>query len=96
MMDTAEIVRNYKRDTGCYDCQCDDPDILSFHHLNTMIKNDNISNMVHSGLPLVDIMNEIKNTIVLCHNCHMKWHREEEFNHKVDTSNQQLSYIFEE
>lgn len=95
MTNIAKIIRDYKVGSGCYNCEEHDPDMLDFYKLSNMSK-ANISNMVTSNYDLRTIMGKVVGTIVVCQPCYTTYHNTIQYKYKIDTSNNQLSYIFEE
>jgi hypothetical protein len=64
------FVFSYLKSQKCKNCGIDDPYVLTFHH--TGKKKMDISQMVNQGYSIDAIKKEIKGTVVLCANCHMK------------------------
>ena len=77
-----KYVEDYKRS---YPCSCGEtePCCLSFHH-NNGDKTGTISDMVNRGYSIKRIKEEIDKCVMLCLNCHAKFHnkKEENGNHK--------------
>ena len=62
----------YKKSLSCIKCGINDPVILLFHHINSNLKNENISTMYNRSH--ICINQEITKTTCLCHNCHEDFH----------------------
>lgn len=60
----------------CIICHVDDPDLLLFHHKDPSNKKFNLSTQWHS-INQEQLYDEINKCELLCHNCHIKLHREE-------------------
>lgn len=58
---------------GCEDCGSIDFDDLTFHHVDTRLKTQGISRLVHTGTPR-RLQNELLVCRVLCSKCHAKYH----------------------
>jgi len=67
-------IREYKEKLVCIKCSENNPVCLDFHHVDSSIKEGNISNMVHSGYSVKNIIKEVEKCIILCANCHRKIH----------------------
>lgn len=65
-------INDYKIEQVCRCCGESDSDLLAFHHL--FGKDFCIANAANSGYSLKKIMEEIKKCILLCANCHVKFH----------------------
>ena len=85
-------VNRYKSMLGCMECNCKDPDLLVYHHINPATKLYDVSSM--KGYSDKIIMDEIAKTIVLCHNHHNKAHRELELSSRM--MNQDVDYNIED
>lgn len=72
-----EWYKNLKAESECLWCGEDHPATLEFHHRNPEEKVMSVASMVHKGLPLKDIFNEVAKCDILCSNCHRIWHYEE-------------------
>ena len=66
-----EYVLQYIRRHPCVDCGEPDPRVLEFDHVSGE-KVMNISTMVHAGVPLARIKEEILKCQVRCANCHRR------------------------
>jgi len=75
----VDYVRSLK--TICSSCGVTDPDILVFHHVDRSKK----TGLVSANMTMAQIKEEVKNCIVLCHNCHMSLHlkREDSKNKRI-------------
>lgn len=71
-------VKNYKKNLKCEKCNENHPAVLQFHHLENQIKENNISNLMCSGVSIRKIKEEINKCIVVCANCHFKIHYEQQ------------------
>lgn len=69
-----EYVQDIKSRQCCADCGQQHPATLQFHHLNSDIKEFNISDAVRMGTSPEKIKAEIDKCIVLCANCHIIRH----------------------
>ena len=63
-----DYIRSLK--TICSSCGIRDPDVLTFHHVDRSKKTGSVS----ANMTMAQIKEEVKNCIVLCHNCHMYIH----------------------
>lgn len=70
-----EFARKYKALCGCANCGIKNPVVLQFHHTGND-KDFNISNVNNRSIKLLKA--EIKKCIVLCANCHLVHHHEEQ------------------
>lgn len=70
----AEWYINYKLKLGCSQCGENHPACIEFHHKDPIKKDDDISMLVHDGCSIETIKKEIDKCIVLCSNCHRKFH----------------------
>lgn len=70
--------QNYKKSLSCSKCPENHPACLDFHHVNEKTKTATISNMVIGAVSEKRILAEISKCIVLCANCHRKFHYEQE------------------
>jgi len=59
----------------CDSCGIDDPDVLTFHHIDREKKQNNLSSIWHNNWK--DIEQELSICKLLCANCHTKLHRKE-------------------
>lgn len=58
----------------CTNCGESEYACLDFHHLDPTIKEKEISSIVWSGGSMRSLLNEMEKCIVLCSNCHRKYH----------------------
>lgn len=65
----------YKKNLHCSNCNESDPICLDFHH-NDTDKEFCISDAPNKGTSQKNILKEIQKCIVLCSNCHRKFHRD--------------------
>ncbi len=63
----------YKEERGCKKCGLKEHYCLTFHHLDPEQKKFNISN-TYGAVSAETLMEEISKCIVLCFNCHHKFH----------------------
>lgn len=73
---------------GCMVCGEKDPVCLSFHHINSD-KDFNVSDRL--GGSLVSLMNEAIKCVILCHNCHAKFHAQEREPCLLETTKQKVT-----
>lgn len=76
----TKIIQDFKSQKGCIVCQEKHPAALDFHHIHN--KKFLISQLSGLGYSVKTIMNEIAKCIILCANCHRKWHYDETNDHK--------------
>jgi len=67
-------LRELKNTMECEACGEKEPICLDFHHEDEKNKEHNISNMIKKGFSKNRIMEEIEKCVVLCANCHRKYH----------------------
>jgi len=70
-------VFEYKQTHPCIECGADHPAYLVFHHRDPTAKDLEVANMISRGWGLRRIEKEIEKCDVLCANCHMLLHWEE-------------------
>lgn len=63
-----------KATLACVVCGENEPVCMDFHHLDPTKKEFNISYMFSRGLSLESVLKEIEKCVVLCSNCHRKYH----------------------
>lgn len=73
-MELRNWMHDLKSKLSCKQCPENDPACLTFHHTDPSIKDFTISNAVGQGLSKETILQEITKCIVLCSNCHLKFH----------------------
>lgn len=66
--------REYKKTLKCAMCGETYWACLDFHHTDPSIKDNIISRMVADGVGIEKIKEEIAKCVVLCSNCHRKFH----------------------
>ena len=71
---TKVWIRNIKSSLKCKICGEDHPSCLDFHHLDPNEKDGSISNMTTRSASKAKILDEVSKCIVLCSNCHRKFH----------------------
>lgn len=69
-----EWFAEYKRETGCSECDETHPSCIDFHHIDADEKEMNVSNMVKEGYSKESILSEVEKCKALCANCHRKHH----------------------
>ena len=67
----------YKSKLKCELCEENHPSCLQFHHLDASAKKMEVTKMVASGCGEKRILEEIAKCQVLCSNCHLKKHWQE-------------------
>lgn len=78
-----DSIKYYKEKCGgvCKKCNENRLHILDFHHIDPLIKDNNISYLVSSyGINNIRIEEEITKCILLCSNCHRDFHHLEREN----------------
>jgi hypothetical protein len=70
--DFREYISEYKRQRGCLVCKEKSPCCLDFHHLDSSLKDTEISRMIWKSQSELDA--EISKCCILCSNCHRKLH----------------------
>lgn len=69
--DAAKLyVSNLLITNGCIDCGEKDILVLDFDHLGN--KKNSISRMIHNGVSLTKIVEEIEKCVIRCANCHRR------------------------
>lgn len=66
--------REYTKDFSCLKCGESDNSCLDFHHLDPDVKEEPVSHLLRSNRSTKVIIAEINKCIVLCANCHRKFH----------------------
>lgn len=66
------FVSRYKRMCGCYVCREKEPAALDLHHKDPTTKDGDPANML--GYSTKRLKEEIRKCMVLCANCHRKFH----------------------
>ena len=90
-------LEEYKATLKCYDCGEDDPICLSFHHLDPDKKTAAIYQLMHDKeCTLEQLEAEIAKCIVLCFNCHLKYHRDKRLLEKCNDIGELSSQLGEE
>ncbi len=69
-----EFIEQYKLNHPCGYCGESDPNCLQFHHINPVKKQFYISTYLRSHISYKRLQKELKRCIVLCANCHFKFH----------------------
>lgn len=72
--EATAFLTTYKSNKKCTCCSESDSACLDFHHKNPSDKIDNICLMANKGCSLKTLMKEIEKCILLCSNCHRKFH----------------------
>ena len=68
----VELVRGFKRGLGCFVCGEDEPCTLHFHHMDPDNKTERVANLHHGHAHAC--WKEIIKCVLLCGNCHSKFH----------------------
>jgi hypothetical protein len=63
----------YRKNNPCVKCGENRYWLLDFHHINPLIKEENIGNLKQSG-SFLKLRNEMEKCIILCKNCHSDFH----------------------
>jgi len=66
----------------CKECNESHPACIAFHHRNPNDKNNGVSELVIFAYPVEVILEEIDKCDILCHNCHNKFHWENDNNRR--------------
>lgn len=66
-------ISEYKKSLGCKFCNENDSCCLDFHHIDSDLKEDNVSTM-RGKIGKEKVWEEIKKCVVVCANCHRKLH----------------------
>ena len=74
--EAKDFLDKCKEGIECEYCGEDHPACLEFHHKEPNKKRFNISSAPHKGFNKKEIEKEVSKCIVLCSNCHKKWHWE--------------------
>lgn len=69
-----EWVERVKAENGCCFCDEDIPECLVFHHVDSSKKRSEVGKLVGKGLSVDNIHHEMEKCVVLCSNCHRKFH----------------------
>lgn len=70
-------LEKYKQTLKCSSCDEDDVICLSFHHLDPDNKVASVCQLVNDkNCTIEQLQAEMSKCIVLCFNCHMKYHRD--------------------
>jgi len=81
----------YKKTLKCVACGEDDPCCLSFHHIDPGSKKASIWKLVNSAkTTMAELQLEINKCLVLCYNCHIKYHKEQRDLHKFGDLSSEL------
>ena len=67
-------IKDYKADKGCQKCGENDYVALDAHHIDPTIKKHNLSILAKSSFSLEVVIEELNKCIILCSNCHRKFH----------------------
>jgi len=73
----GEALKNYinSQKERCIECGITDKAVLVYHHIKPEDKLFELS-AYKNGYTKEQVENEISKCVVLCHNCHMKYHQE--------------------
>jgi predicted HNH restriction endonuclease len=61
---------------SCEICDNDDYDVLTFHHIDKNLKKVELSRAFRSST-IKTILNEVNKCVLICSNCHIKIHKNE-------------------
>ena len=94
----GEALRNYinSRKERCIECGITDKAVLVYHHIkpeDKLFALSNYNKKVHTK-ELVD--DEISKCIILCHNCHMKYHQKHPVNIKKEKKKEETKISVKE
>lgn len=64
----------YKTDRGCFRCPENDSACLDFHHTDPSKKDITVGEAIHLRWSWEHLLTEIEKCIILCSNCHRKFH----------------------
>jgi hypothetical protein len=67
-------IDKYKTEKKCCKCGIDDYRVLEFHHKNGSEKEFSVGEISTKGYGLKKIEKELKKCLVICANCHRKFH----------------------
>jgi hypothetical protein len=67
-------INNIKNNTKCCVCNETTPCCLDFHHIDSKLKDGEISRLMNDGSSLDILKNEISKCKIMCSNCHRKLH----------------------
>ncbi len=70
------IIVEAKRNGKC--AYCSSRNFLEFHHIDPSIKEGAVGKMWYDGKTKDEILAEISKCILLCHECHVKVHKQKE------------------
>lgn len=70
--DNLKFMRRYKSFCGCSVCAEREPVALDLHHLDPLLKEDSPASLL--GWSRESLKAEIRKCVVLCSNCHRKFH----------------------
>ena len=81
-----EFYRQFKENSVCVQCGESHPAALHFHHRNPKEKDFNLAEMIRDGYGIERIKREIEKCVVLCANCHAKYHYDSDPKHLSTSS----------
>ena len=64
----------WKETQSCSVCGIRDPMVLENHHIHPEQKSYSVGSMVSKQMPIKAIQEEIRKTVPLCSNCHIRTH----------------------
>lgn len=67
-------LKEYKQGKSCEFCGENHPACLEFHHKDPSTKTLEVSKASRYGWAWKQVLEEIAKCIILCANCHRKWH----------------------
>lgn len=79
--DRRNWINEIKQQHKCIKCGENHIACLEFHHLNPIEKKFEIARSINQlNIEKIEILNEIEKCVVLCSNCHRKFHHMERYN----------------
>jgi len=72
-IESRKVVDEFKKN-GCSVCSEKDESCLDFHHLDPKTKKHSVAKLANGTYSVKTVLEEIKKCIVLCANCHRKYH----------------------
>jgi 5-methylcytosine-specific restriction endonuclease McrA len=69
-----EQYQDYKKTLSCLVCGENEPACLDFHHTNPSEKEMAVREILNKNRSFARLMEEVKKCVVLCSNCHRKFH----------------------
>ena len=72
--EASTFLLEYKVGKKCPYCPETDPACFDFHHRNPSEKTGNVCMMANQGCSIATLIQEIEKCVLLCSNCHRKFH----------------------